>query len=148
LHLQSTESDDAMATLASPDSFRVRLPRQRDGNDPDRPVRWRHPLSETSLEGANVEHLRPNYLRDVAYISRDWIEAHGLHPAVGVAIEVAAEIELPDDRAPSQIVEAPTVEERDIIERLVRTYIASGVFPPSADNTYGFADWQFTVDMT
>lgn len=95
-----------------------------------------------------MDHLRPNYLRDVAYISRDWIERHGLHPAVGVAIEVAAEIELPDDRSPSQIVEAPTDEERAIIERLVRSYIASGVFPPSEDNTYGFAKWEFAVDLT
>ncbi|NVO12815.1 MAG: hypothetical protein HXX10_02145 [Rhodoplanes sp.] len=95
-----------------------------------------------------MDHLRPNYLRDVAYISRDWIERHGLHPAVGVAIEVAAEIELPEDRSPSQIVEAPTDEERAIIERLVRSYIASGVFPPSEDNTYGFAEFEFTVDLS
>ncbi|CAL8980465.1 hypothetical protein GJ689_07285 [Rhodoplanes serenus] len=93
-----------------------------------------------------MEHLRPNYLRDVAYISRDWIEHHGLHPAVGVAIEVAAEIELPEDRSPSEIVEGPTAEERVIIERLVRAYIASGVFPPSADNTYGFANWEFRIE--
>ncbi|RAI44496.1 hypothetical protein [Rhodoplanes roseus] len=95
-----------------------------------------------------MEHLRPNYLRDVAYISRDWIERHGLHPAVGVAIEVAAEIELPEDRSPSEIVEGPTPEECAIIERLVRSYIASGVFPPSENNTYGFAQWEFTIEGT
>lgn len=95
-----------------------------------------------------MEHLRPNYLRDVAYISRDWIEHHGLHPAVGVAIEVAAEIELSDDRSPSEIVEGPTEEECTIIERLVRAYIASGVFPPAENGTYGFADWEFTIEAS
>lgn len=93
-----------------------------------------------------TQELKPHYLREVAYISREWIDAHGLHPAVGVAVEMAADNEA-SDRSPQDILESPTEEEKRMVEALVRTYIEHGIFPPSPDDAYGFGGWSFSIQV-
>lgn len=93
-----------------------------------------------------TREIKPHYLREIAYISREWIDAHGLHPAVGVAVEMTADSET-SDRGPHDILDGPSAEEKTMIEMLVRSYIQQGVFPPSHDDTYGFGGWEFRVDV-